>query len=287
MMRPKIQAYNVMVVANASYAKFCELFLRSFLDNVDLNFVEKVFVIDVGLTRKQVQFFCSFPSVEVLKTSVSTSFNNGGKWGTGWQDTVAQKTRALRRVLHQTNESVIMIDADCIVVKDFSELIDSRYDIQIAHRPSHSVPYLASFVVAHQTPATLQFIEHWIKEIDTRPMGKPREGPAFCSVADQLGDQVRIGCIDRRLVSTFSESEFSKETYIIHLKGKSKEACRNLRDRERKSLDVEFLPIIDRYIGYKISRKWNKIILYFEQPIKKVAGRLLRLARRSIWKLGR
>jgi len=283
-MVPGLTKYNMMVVANASYFAFCELLVRSFMDNVDLDRVDKFFLVDVGLKREHVEFFSRWPRIHMISTDLKTSFSDGGTWGTGWQRTVAQKTLMLKQCMEKTQDPIVMIDADCIVVKDFSDLIDSSYDIQIAHRPSHTVPYLASFVIAHQTAASRKFVQEWTMEVISRPIEGPREGPAFCAVADRLKKQVRIGCIERRLVSAFNEREYSDGAYIIHLKGKSKEFCRTARDRSRPLFDVEFADVIERYVGHKKSRAWSKRLVWYERKIDRMVRQISRAKQKAaLW----
>ena len=249
-----------MVVLNSSYFTFGVLFTRSLVATINLNGVKNIFVVDVGLTSRQLRFFRGFPKVEIIQTDVRSKFNNGGTHGQGWQDSVAEKTKNMRKILDNTLEPLVVIDADCIVVKDFSKLLDQSYDIQTAHRPEHKVPYLLSFVVAQNNYRSKKFIDHWIAVMDSMPKDKGREGPAFCEAVLDLGEEVKIGGIVRQKVSTFTENEFSDSTYIIHLKGNSKRRCKNIRDRELAALGADFSPLIEKYIGWKFSIWWDQLV---------------------------
>ena len=78
-------------------------------------------------------------------------------------------------------------------------------------------------------------MQKWIERIDTKPTNVPRESPSLSEVAEENRNLLKIGDIDRILVSTHWESEFSDDTHIIHLK--TDIADRRIETRIRKSLE--------------------------------------------------
>ena len=60
-------------------------------------------------------------------------------------------------------EPIIMIDVDSMFIKDFYDLLDFNYDIQVTHRPFHEFKYIASFFSVNNK-AGKRFIESWIEK---------------------------------------------------------------------------------------------------------------------------
>ena len=225
--------YNIMVVLNSSYFNFGKVFMNSLHKKLNLSNIDTIFLVDIGLSKEHRDFFSSFEKVKIYDSELKTDFNDGGTWGAGWQTSVGAKTIMFKHILEQTDLPLVMIDGDCIFVKDFSELIDNSVDIQACKRNS-SVPYLASFVVAQNNSRSIEFIESWIENISKKPMNVPRESPSLGETISQYGNRINFKPVDRIKVSTHYENEFCDDTYIIHLKGGS--LSKDIKERELKSL---------------------------------------------------
>jgi len=238
--------YNMMVVFNSSYFPFGRLWINSLYEKNDMSKVDNVFIVDTGLTEEQRKYFLSKgEEVFIYDTKLKTDYNNGGAWGKGWQENVGSKTIVFKHLLEITKMPLVMVDGDCIFVKDISSLIDSNYDIQLCKRDA-GTPYLGSFVIGQPTKVTSKFMQKWIERIDTKPTNVPRESPSLSEVAEENRSLLKIGDIDRILVSTHWESEFSDDTHIIHLK--TDIADRRIETRIRKSLESpDFKDLILEY----------------------------------------
>tara|TARA_R100000005_G_C5002069_1_gene209511 strand:+ start:2153 stop:2884 length:732 start_codon:yes stop_codon:yes gene_type:complete len=239
--------YNIMVVLNSSYFNFGKVFMNSLHKKLNLSNIDTIFLVDIGLSKEHRDFFNSFEKVKIYDSELKTDFDEGGTWGIGWQTSVAAKTIMFKHILEQTDLPLVMIDGDCLFVKDFSELIDNSVDIQACKRNT-SVPYLASFVVAQNNPKSIEFVDRWIKNISKKPMNVPRESPSLGETISEFGDRIKFKPVDRIKVSTHSESEFCDETYIIHLKSGS--LSKNINDREQKGLNNgNFIKLITEYLS--------------------------------------
>ena len=239
--------YNVMVVLNSSYFNFGKVFINSFHDKVNLKNVDNIFIVDTGLTGDNKKYFSKFDKVYIHNSGLTTDYDDGGSWGNGWQQNVGCKTIVFKSILEQTKIPLIMIDGDCLFVKDFSELIDDNYDIQSCRRES-SVPYLASFVVAQNNSKSIKCMDEWIRLINEKPLDVPRESPSLGEAVNLLKDKINIGDIEQIKVSTHNETEFCDDTYVIHLKGST--LSKNISERETKSLigNKNFSNLIRKYI---------------------------------------
>jgi hypothetical protein len=208
--------------------------------------VKRVFIVDTGLEDYQKEYFEKFEKVYIYDSGLKTDFNDGGAWGKGWQENVGSKTIIFRHLLELTDIPMMMIDGDCVFVKDLYELIDDNYDIQLCRRHS-GTPYLGSFVIGQPRQKTLEFISNWITRIATKPTNVPRESPSLSEVADEYSDTLSIGDIPRILVSTHNESEFCDDTYIIHLKSATVDRKIDVRLRKYLIESPNFRDIIVRY----------------------------------------
>jgi len=241
--------YNIMVVFNSSYFPFGKVWINSLYDKNDMSKVDTVFIVDTGLELSQKQYFNKFDKVHVYDTGLHTDFNDGGAWGKGWQENVGSKTIILRHLLESTGVPMMMIDGDCIFVKDLYPLVEDEYDIQLCKRDT-GTPYLGSFAIAQPREQTLEFIDKWIQRISTKPTNIPRESPSLSEVAIENKDLLKIGDIDRPLVSTHGEWEFTPDTYIIHLK--SATVDRKIDTRLKKYLieSPNFQELIKKYFDF-------------------------------------
>ena len=239
--------YSIMVVFNSSYFPFGRVWINSLYDKNDMSKVDKVFIVDTGLKKEEKDYFSSKgDEVYIYNTGLDTDFNDGGAWGNGWQENVGSKTIVFKHLLEMTQKPLVMVDGDCIFVKDLYPLIDNNYDIQLCKRDS-GTPYLGSFVIGQPRNATSDFMTLWIDRIATKPTNVPRESPSLSEIAYEKNHFANVGDVDRILVSTHNENEFCDDTYIIHLK--SATVDRRIDARLRKYLieSPNFRDIILRY----------------------------------------
>lgn len=239
--------YNIMAVFNSSYFPFGKVWINSLYDKNDMSNVPKVFIVDTGLKEEEREYFLSKgDEVYIYDTKLKTDYNDGGAWGRGWQENVGSKTIVFKHLLEVTKLPLVMVDGDCIFVKDLEPLIDSNYDIQLCKRDA-GTPYLGSFVIGQPRNATLDFMTLWIDRIETKPTNVPRESPSLSEIVEEKNHFANVGDIDRILVSTHWESEFSDNTHIIHLK--TDIADRKIETRIRKSLESpDFKDLILEYL---------------------------------------
>ncbi len=241
--------YNIMVVFNSSYFPFGKVWINSLYDKNDMSKVDTVYIVDTGLEESQKEYFSKFDKVKIYDTGLATDFNDGGAWGKGWQENVGSKTIILKHLLETTNKPVMMIDGDCIFVKDLYPLIDDKYDIQLCKRDT-GTPYLGSFVMAQPREQTIEFIDRWIQRIATKPTNVPRESPSLSEVANENRDLLKIGDIDRPLVSTHGEWEFTADTYIIHLKSATVDRMIDTRLKKYLIESPNFQDLIKKYFDF-------------------------------------
>lgn len=221
--------YEVMTVCNGDFF----FFLKGLLSSLSLNCSPNTINVgDMGLSEKQASWarnlpYKSSPPVELFEASAKTSY--GGDWSKDWKRTVSEKTAQLRRLLEEKRTGkrvdcpLVLMDSDCIAIKDFKELIDKSKDVQVCSRKHKMtpVPYLGSFAVFNNPEKGVEFVDEWIDQIaerNNKNPGKASESPALGDAVHKMSERVSIGEIDEYLVSGYSQKDLKKGSYIIHFK---------------------------------------------------------------------
>lgn len=211
--------YNILFTLNSSYITYGKLFINSLYDKNDMTKVDTIYLADVGLSETDKKYFNNFPHIKIMDTNVVSDFNEGGTWGKGWSSSVISKTRSLYNILSETNIPVMMIDADCIIMKDLSALI-SDDSIQLCCRKPHKIPYLGSLVIIYPDNDGLSFVNKWITNIDNNNSNNAKESPMLSRTVRENG-HMNIKNIPRLLVSCYNKNEYNDDVFIVHLKGSS------------------------------------------------------------------
>jgi len=245
--------YNILFTLNASYFNYGKIFMRSLFDINDMSKVSKVFVADTGLTEEQKLFFKSFDNTYILPTGLSTDFNEGGTWGKGWQTSVVSKTRSLKFVLEETGEDVMMIDADCLILKDLSSIISDK-SIQLCDRTNENpnIPFLGSYIYIKSNKSGIDFVSKWIANIDQSPLNKAKESPMLGKTVEEVGYE-DIDAIKRVMVSCYTKKEYlthNSEPFIAHFKGGSLSQSTEEDQRKRIYGTHGFDKEIDKYLRH-------------------------------------
>ena len=201
---------NIVTSLNSSYQKFGKIFLNSLYKNLSLENIKNVFILDVGLSEEDKEWLSEYDKLTIVDTNVDTEFD--GIWGKGWELSVASKTIGFRKLLLENNYPLVMVDSDCLFLKDFEDLLDDSYDLQICNR-NYGTPYLASFFVAHNEKA-VEFVEAWITQINELKV-MPKETTAMCMTIEKYKDKLNIGALDESLISSLAHHDDAR---IIHMK---------------------------------------------------------------------
>jgi len=261
--------YNVYSVMNSAYYKFGTILINSIKKNCDLNNIEKIYILSTGMSDSQlIEIDKLVPGKLVIikarqdgKILDTSSF--GGVWGREWHLNICIKTPGLHKILFETKTPTVMIDADCMVVKDIHDLLLEGGDIQVCFRPLHRVPYLASYFAALDVEKSIIFIRRWMSAIEdaynNNKNNSPKESPALSATI--LGDSgINIVRHEVDKVSQYYCVNFNKgnetvmygtirsnEIYIFHFKGtrQYKDADENFRVR---IIDKGFYDAVKEYL---------------------------------------
>jgi len=216
---------NIYTVLNSAYWKFGKIFIDSLYDKVNINNINKIYISNTGLEQSQILYLQSKPEVEIIDSNISTNFE-GGTWSDEWHQVVTSKTKVLKDIIIRDDYPTVMIDADCLFLDDITNLIDTKYDLQICHR-NHHIPYLGSFVSINNKSG-IGFIDQWIQNIkSTAKIDKDghliaRESPALSLTVKEMSGEFKIEDISEFIVSATHKDMLSDNTKIVHFKGSSK-----------------------------------------------------------------
>jgi len=240
--------YNILFTLNSSYLTYGKLFINSLYDNNDMDKVDTVYLADTGLTDIDKEFFNRFPHIKILETNVVSDFNEGGTWGKGWSSSVVSKTQSLYKILKDSSIPVMMIDADCIILKDLSSLINPQMSIQICCRKPHQIPYLGSFIIIHPDGDGKAFMAKWINNINNTQGTTAKESPNLSTTVSEQS-HIKIEDIPRLKVSCYNKEEYNPDVYIIHLKGGSLSNDIEQDHKKRIYGNHGFDSLIERYLN--------------------------------------
>ncbi len=225
--------YNIFTVLNEGYEKFGILFVSSIIDRLDLDLIGSIFLYDTGLSEKTKQKLQGFEKVVIVNSGMVTEATDVLHSET-WEKNVYSKAKFLKHCV-QNQESflpTVMVDADCIFVKEFFHLIDTDNDITACKRSQRgrgenhqaTSTHIGSFFSVNRlNDATFKFLDTWIAKIDEVSdighMGTytPKESPALSVAYNELTDEVKVSDLPEPVVANI-EYLTPDEACILHLK---------------------------------------------------------------------
>ena len=197
---------------------FGKVFINSLYDKVDLNKINYIFILDIGLKKEDIDYFKKYENVKILSTDFDLDFGDGIH-SENWIKAVVSKTYCLRELLLNENvEPIVMIDSDCMFVRDISDLINMKYDMQICHRDNHPTPLLGSYVSFNNKEKSIDFLDKWIDTIPT--IQTPwKESPALSQTYPLFKNKMNFELVPIHKVSSYEYDDMkSDDVKIIHFK---------------------------------------------------------------------
>jgi len=263
--------YNLLLLANDTYFKLLNICVKSILSECDLNNINKIYIADLGL-RKEYKVILAKQNdkIEILDTDTCTG-DSKELYSEDWIEAVSQKTAILLKLVQENLSPIIMLDSDTIILKDFSDVIDHNYDIQVCKRAfplrrkdGLILDYIASFFIVNNINAE-SFIITWINRLSERislKMLPPHETPAMTETIQQ-NTKLKIGFLDENEISC-ENNNINGHTKIIHAKSRNPNDSVSIY----RLANIKRLPYI-RTITL-LDSKVEKILFTFVFVIKKL-----------------
>jgi hypothetical protein len=210
---------------------FGNIWLSSMYDILDVTNINKIFILDTGLTLEDKQQIISKAGkVEFILSDINIKGSSDANIKNSlWLPHVLRKTVYLHMLMCELPERefpLIMMDSDTMFLKGFEELLDESYDMQVCLRSYKDNPnWIAAFFVAYSKQKSQKFLEKWIQEIKnlmiSRPDRKWFESHSLNLLLNKIIDngEYKIGNLPTRLICCERPENFTDETRVIHFKG--------------------------------------------------------------------
>ncbi len=226
--------YNIFTVLNEGYAPFGIMFVYSILDRLDLRQVGNIYVYDTGLSEDTKKRMSISDKVKIIDSGMTTK-SDGRVHDEAWQQNVYSKARLLKHCI-QTQDSflpTVMVDADCIFVEEFFNLIDTNSVATLCERSMRgrvqghqaTSTHIGSFFsVNKDDEEAIKFLDHWIAAIDRMPEKDPvsgaytpKESPALSETYKHFKEEMKLTDLPEPVVANI-ELHAPPDARIHHLK---------------------------------------------------------------------
>jgi hypothetical protein len=255
--------YNVMTVLSDNYLVFGKLFINSIFENIDNNNINKILIVDTGLTEKTKQYMLDFPKVEIIPTldmQASTKIHDKA-----WESKTYSKSTYLLDYIKGAEPfyPTILFDSDVIFYRDFFDILNSKAhkdsDViacernQIGRAPGHvaTSTHIGCFICIKSRKA-IPFVEYWISTLtESLNNGVPsgilaKESPALSKAIKEFDSNIKITNIDERVIANIeTKIEDGFDDYrVYHLKSDYMYLTVKARVRQPRAL-----PYLEKYLG--------------------------------------
>ena len=216
-----MKKYSIISVVNNSYVKFAYVFVKSALENLNLEHIHEICLLDTGLDKKD-KIKLSELNNKVKIISTEDKLNSVKSWDKGWQENVLLKTNFAYNYINDNKVPTCMIDIDSMIIKDLYEIVEVNADAVICDRSDlwGGMPLIASFVGFIDVNNSLEFIKVWREKMNYMlDKGfKTRETPALNEIA-RHNKQFKLLGASHKIVGLYREDLEIENTKIIHFKG--------------------------------------------------------------------
>lgn len=206
--------FNLMTVLNGDYFDFGKVFVNSLYDNIDRSRVNKLYVYDTGLDDAARHFLSAFPDLEVVSTHLNT--RHLMLHDEDWRRNVYSKTAFLQQVVDRDRLPTIMVDSDCLFLRDFFDLIPTDRDFVACRRRDVDAfsEYIASFFVINAVDRAAAMIQEWRDEM-LYGTENHKESPALTRVIARGAHD--FADMDEDVIS-YTGTQIDDSVKIVHMK---------------------------------------------------------------------
>ncbi len=206
--------YNIMTVLNSDYFEFGKMFVNSFYDVVDIEAVNCLYIFDTGLNDLHKAYLEGFPKLKIVSTNLRTKHT--ALHDKDWCKNVYSKTQFLLDIVEQDKLPTIMIDSDCLFIKNFLEDVPANHDFIVCKRDDRDsfCEHIASYFVVNSIENASVFINEWREEMYYGTENH-KESPALSRLVYK--NKHDVGFIAEDIIS-YTGREITDTVYIAHMK---------------------------------------------------------------------
>lgn len=226
--------YNIFTVLNEGYSSFGIMFVCSILDRLDLREIENIYIYDTGLSEDTKKRMSISKKVKIVDSGMFTK-SDGRVHDESWQQNVYSKAKLLKHCI-QSQENflpTVMVDADCIFVEDFFDLVDTSSVATLCKRsmrgrvPGHQATstHIGSFFsINKNNEESIRFLDYWVDAIGRMPERDPvsgaytpKESPALSETYHHFKEEMSLSDLPEPTVANI-ELHAPPDARIHHLK---------------------------------------------------------------------
>jgi len=209
--------YSIVSVVNKQYKSFAYVFLKSALDNLDLNRIHEICLLDTGLDIQDVSKLASLHE-KIRIEQHPEEVSSGTGWDSGWKENVDLKTNFVKDYITTNSIPTCMVDIDCMFTSDIADVMSVDNDIVLCDRSEHlsNSPFIASFVGFLNIPKSIEFLSEWRDCMTTISGFQTKETPALCKIA--TNPSYNIGSCSYKIIGLYYDNLYTDETRILHFK---------------------------------------------------------------------
>lgn len=219
---------NLLTSINSEYLPFGKIFFNSLLKLDDYKKINKIYVIDGGMTDSDKTTIETLSNKIIFIESETKNIKNAKIHSDKWVALVSNKTKTFLELIKKNITPLIFVDIDCYFKENFLHLIDLNSDIFLCERSKpefnrydYELTHIGSFFgVSRYNDEIKKFMESWINEM-LHIKGKPIETPALCEILRKYDFDLKISNIQEDLVSCHSKKqnlEKFNDCKIFHMK---------------------------------------------------------------------
>jgi len=237
--------YSIISVVNGSYKKFALVFLKSAIENLNLENIHEICLLNTGLNNEDVQQIKSIhPKIKII--SSGEIHNSDQSWDAGWQQNVLLKTNFALSYIQENPIPVCMIDIDSMFINDIFDIVSTQGDIILCDRSDlwGGMPFIASFVGFLNPHKSIEFIKEWREKMNYMfDKGfKTKETPALNELVKSTTNYNLLGA-SHKMVGLYKPDLYTEQTRILHFKGAG--------DSENKPLNEAINIRLNRFTAYQ------------------------------------
>jgi hypothetical protein len=177
---------NLLTLFNSQYLPFAKIFFNSLLKLDDYNKIDKIYVINTGLSEGDLDIIKNISSKVVFLESKTTKYDQVKLHSKEWVSLVSNKVHVFLDLINKGVAPLLLVDIDSYFRENFLHLLNFENDIvvcgrakQVRNKYKYKLTHISSFfAVRNNSEPVKLFLESWVDEM-LKIKGHPVMDPAL------------------------------------------------------------------------------------------------------------